>query len=191
MNPNLPIFSRAYAGRTTGKRGAIVRTAALVLLLGCGGCYVTAYSLESDAKASISTAYVGKFAGHSGDSDYTMTVRNADNKHYLVKWTRYDGDKSTILALAGYMVTVKGATFAQLRALDEKGTIAERHLLLRTSISEDKRTITLQHLNESFFEKVDSDAALRALIEQNLDKSSMYLSPLTLSRVKDDASVIP
>jgi len=76
----------------------------------------------------------------------------------------------------GYTADVNGVTFANLRQLTDDGSISNKFLVMRVSISSDGSKLTLRNLNDKFFsdKSIDSQAALTKLIQDNLDNNDMY-----------------
>lgn len=150
--------------------------AALIVL--CIGCYETKYSLGPRDGGTVNLAYVGDFTSGEGDGRTVIAIRNVDNKSYYVQWTEVEkADKrDKPVRFVGFTADVKGAIFAHLRPLTDDGTIAEKHLVARVSLSDDNNVLTIRNLHEDFFKdkSIDSDQAFRRVVEQNLEDASMY-----------------
>jgi hypothetical protein len=151
---------------------------AFVSLLVLVGCYETKYSLGPRDTATVNVAYVGDYTTGEGADRVTITIRNIDNKTYYAQWTEVakEDKRDKPLRMIGFTADVKGVTFAHLRGLTDDGTIPDKHLVMRVSLSEDRTTLSLRNLSEDFFKSktVDSDQAFRAIVEQSLDDASMY-----------------
>lgn len=157
---------------------------AILLTLLCGtGCFQTEYSLDTEANAAVNLGYVGTFTGQGGGKNYTMVVRNVDNKHYWIEWTSEDLS-SPGGSFFAYTTPVRGVVFAHLRLLTADGSIRSQQILVRADLSSDRNTVTLRHLRSNFFGGVDSDAALRARVVEGIGDQSMYENPIVMSRAK-------
>jgi hypothetical protein len=144
------------------------------LLLFIVGCYETQYPLGSQDKAVVDPAYVGDYVVADSDKkSETVIIRNIDNHLYYVEWLA-EGDKT--LRMIGYTADVDGVTFANLRGLTEDGSIDNKFLIMRVSLSDDHSKLTLRNLKEDFFKdkKIDSSDALQKLIAANLQNDQIY-----------------
>ena len=83
--------------------------------------------------------------------------------------------------MAGFLVPIKDATFAQLTNLGDKGELPAEHLIVRVQLAGDK--LTLRQLSDEFFKGVTTDEALRKKVEENLDNAAMYAETATGSLV--------
>ena len=78
--------------------------------------------------------------------------------------------------MVGYTADVKGVTFANLRSLSDDGTIDDKFLVMRVSLSADGAKLTIRNLKDKLFRanNIDSQAALNKTIESNLENNDMY-----------------
>jgi spermidine/putrescine-binding protein len=78
--------------------------------------------------------------------------------------------------MAGYTVDVKGITIANLGEMEPDGSIPNKYLLMRVSLSADHTQLSLRNLNDKFFDgkNIDSADAQQNLIAANLDNAQMY-----------------
>jgi hypothetical protein len=128
------------------------------------------------APAKVDQAYLGEWTFTEKDENgqskgtATATILNFDGTHYFVEWkegqenpTRYNG----------VFVTVKDATFAELSPLGND--ISPTHLTMRVQM--DGTKLKMRQLKKEFFDGVNTDEALRAKVEQNLNNDAMYDGP--------------
>lgn len=166
----------------------LLGTALLWVALGQAGCYSTQYSLGSPATASVDPALIGDYQTIADDAASAtqpagmMAIRNIDGKQYYVEYSHAGDDHIT--RMVGFTVKIKDALFAQLQDMPEDGSIPQDHLLMRIRVSDKK--LSIQNLNDAFFKDkpIDSDAALRAQIESNVNNPAMYEDEiLTATRI--------
>lgn len=141
---------------------------AAVAMILLGGCYETTVSL-APKETTVDRALVGdwKFEGES------MVVRNLDNQRYYAEWS--DGkERARVVAVT---FPIKGALFAEARALTDDGTIPSSHTLVRVYSENGK--LGLRHLKKEFFDEksVDTPEQLRKVLEENMEKDEMYDGP--------------
>lgn len=144
-----------------------------LILLGLG-CYKTEYPLGSADKAAVDPAYAGDYVFIDGNKTTNLVIRNIDNHLYYVEWTSSDDNKAN--RMTGYTSDVNGVTFANLRGLTDDGSIDNKFLIMRVSLSADHAKLTLRNLKDDFFKdkNVDSSAAQEKVIAANLQNEQMY-----------------
>jgi hypothetical protein len=158
------------------RRIGLVAAAALFFLTGGLGCYETKYPLGSAQNATVNRAFVGNFTMPGGNNAVSIVIRNLDDKQYYVEWSETGQNDKGPLRMVGYTADVKGVTFANLRSLSDDGTIDDKFLVMRVSLSADGSKLTIRNLNDKLFSanNIDSQAALNKTIESNLDNNDMY-----------------
>lgn len=154
------------------------RTLAAIICLSAGlllmaGCYTTQYPLGSQDKAVVDPGYVGDFVFTEDKKPETIIIRNIDNHSYYVEWLSPDEKP---LRMVGYTSDVNGVTFANLRGLTEDGTIDDKFMIMRVSISDDHSKLTLRNLKDDFFKNknITSSESLQNVISGNLENQEMY-----------------
>ena len=150
----------------------IAFVAASLLLF--AGCYETQYPLGSADKATVDPGYVGDFVVPDKDQkSETVIIRNIDNRLYYVEWLTED-DKP--LRMVGYTSDVNGVTFANLRGLTDDGSIDNKYMILRISLSDDRSKLSLRNLKDDFFKNknINSSDAQQKVIADNLENDQMY-----------------
>ena len=143
-------------------------------LLFFAGCYETQYPLGSPDKATVDPGYVGDFVLTDKDQkSETIIIRNIDNRLYYVEWLSGD-DKP--LRMVGYTADVNGVTFANLRGLTDDGTIDDKYMLFRISLSGDHSKLSIRNLKDDFFKNknINSSETQQKVIAENLENSEMY-----------------
>jgi hypothetical protein len=164
------------AGRAINVSSRLLIAALCVvpLLLFGAGCYTTQYPLGSADQATVQQGYIGDFVFVDGDKLNTIVIRNIDNRLYYVEWIN-SGEKQPD-RMVGYTDDVNGVTFANLRGLTEDGTIDNKYLIMRISLSADHAQLTIRNLKEDFFKdkKIDSSDSLTKVITANLENDQMY-----------------
>jgi hypothetical protein len=148
---------------------AVALFAALLL----AGCFETNLSLGPRESAKVDTKYVGQWHYSWTDSGEAKTaelvVLNFNGHEYYVEWT--DG-KEPPLRMSGFLVDVKGASFAHLQPLSDDGELEDKNLIVRIELKDGK--LLLHHLNEHFFDGITTNEALQKRVAENLDKAEMY-----------------
>jgi hypothetical protein len=150
-----------------------VMFAAISLLAGSIGCYETLFRLSPLAEAKVDRELCGDWKLKStGGADIILGVRNIDDHVYSVSWRGTDSEKA--LQMIADSTLVQGVRFVHARALPEDGSVADTHLIIRVDLEGDR--ITVRNLNEAYLEtkKIESDDALRAEIEANLENNDLY-----------------
>ena len=147
------------------------------------GCFTTALNLGSASEAKVDPLYCGDWHFEwKGDDQQTksadLVLRNFDNKQYYAEWKEPDQKP---VRMSGFLVPLRGATFAQLTSLGDKGELSAEHCIVRVQVASDK--LMLRHLNGDFFKDVKTDAELRSKVEQNVNNEQMYQVTLTGSLV--------
>jgi hypothetical protein len=138
------------------------------------GCYETQYPLGSPDKATVDPGYVGDFVLADKDQkSETIIIRNIDNHLYYVEWLKED-DKP--LRMVGYTTDVNGVTFANLRGLTEDGSIDNKFMIMRVSLSDDHSKLSVRNLKDDFFKdkNIDSSETQEKVIAANLENTQMY-----------------
>jgi hypothetical protein len=154
-----------------------------LLLLGVG-CYTTQYPLGAADKAAVDPAYIGDYVFTSDGKTTSLVIRNIDNHLYYTEWTGNDGKEPG--RMVGYTADVSGVTFANLRNLTDDGSIEDKFLIMRISLSSDHAKLTIQNLKDDFFKdkNIDSSDSLEKVISGNLDNAQMYDGdPVVATRV--------
>jgi hypothetical protein len=154
--------------------------AGLAVLLALGACYTSKFALGPKERAVVDRKFVGNWEiadpDQPGKPPVVMLIRNIDDHQYYVEWDEH-GDKGPN-RFTGFVVDVKGVSFAHLRPLSEDGEISEECIITRVGLtSDDKLTIRQLADNDKEFWKqhpVDSAATLRKAIEENLNNEQMY-----------------
>jgi len=148
----------------------------LLALVGGLGCYETEYPLGSADKSTVDRAFVGNFTMTDADKVYSIVIRNLDGHQYYVELAQTNQKDNGPDRRVGYTADVNGVTFANLRQLTDDGSISNKYLVMRVSISADGSKLTLRNLNDKFFsdKNIDSQAALTQLIQANLENNGMY-----------------
>jgi len=168
-----------------------LRTISLsLLLLGLllvAGCFATKLAIVTPDKAKMDKAFIGDWNSDSFDAtgrEAGMIVRNIDGKMFYAEF-RQKGQKEIARAV-GYLTDVKGATFAQLRGLEDDGSVAEDWCIMRLDLTGD--TLKIRQLSEEFFkaQKFTTADQLRKVLEDNINTAAMYDSKeiITATRVK-------
>jgi len=144
----------------------------VALLLASMGCYKTETPLGSPDTAAVDTSYVGDYSMTVDHRADTIAIRNIDNHLYYVEWV----EDNQLHRMVGYIVSVGGDTFANLRDLTDDGSIDKKYLIMRISLSDDHSKLTLQNLKDDFFKdkNVNSSQSLQNVIAANLDNDQMY-----------------
>lgn len=155
-------------------RSAILGSLLVGLVL-IAGCLTTKYSIISPDKAAVNKALVGNW--NSADFDATgreagLVVRNIDGKMYYAEW-KQKGETSLVRGV-GHTAEIKGATFIQLRGLEEDGSIEETWAIMRLDLS--GNTLKIRQLKEEFFktQKLDSNEQLQKVLGDNVNNEAMY-----------------
>lgn len=147
--------------------------AAMSLFAGSIGCYETLFRLSPLADAKIERTLCGDWnLKATSGTEVLLSVRNLDDRLYTVTWRTSDGHTS--LMLAADSTHIGEARFVHARNLPDDGTLSDTHLILRVDVDGDH--MTLRNLNEDFLKtkKIESDDALRAEIEANLENNDLY-----------------
>ena len=158
-------------------------TAVCVMFLGLLssiGCYESEYTIGTVQTAVVDRGYVGDFTFTMENKPASLVIRNFDDKQYYVEW----GDGQGRDRCAGFTGEIKGVTFANLRGMRGDRAFEEKYLIMRVSLSDDLSTLTIRNLNEDFFKvrNIGSSAALRAVIESNLDNDAMYDKDIVVAK---------
>ena len=131
------------------RRIAVLVASLLLLTLGLG-CYETKYPLGSAENATVDRAFVGNFTMKDGNVD-SIVIRNLDGKRYYVEYVGNDQKDKQPMRMVGYTTDVGGVTFANLQQLTDDGSIDDKFLIMRISLSADHATLSLRGLKEEFF----------------------------------------
>lgn len=156
------------------------------LLMLFTGCFMSKVTLIDAAAAKVDLAFVGNWDNpeqfDSTGREAGLVIRNLDGKQYYIEWDQ-KGESGLVRAV-GFTTEVRGATFAHLRGLDPDGALEEQWLICRIDLAGSK--VTIRQLSEEFFKTktVNTPAALRQVIEQNLDNAQMYDPQTTLTATK-------
>ncbi len=152
-------------------RGGLLGVLAMALVL-VSGCYVSQYTLGPVEQGVMNKQYVGdwRFKPDGGEAG-TLVVRNIDGRQYYVEWDQQGKDA---VRLAGFVTRVKNADFAQLRKLNDDGSLDNQWLIARVDLQDGK--LQVRQLNEDFFKNqtIHSSEDLHKVIQENLDNSQMY-----------------
>jgi hypothetical protein len=167
-------------------RNTILGTLLVGLVL-VAGCFTSKYTIVNPASAKVDTAFVGNWNSDSFDStgrEAGLIIRNIDDKMYYAEW-KMKGDNNSLVRGVGYITQVKGATFTQLRGLEEDGKIDDEWLIARLELS--GNTLKIRQLGEDFMKKqnIDSSDKLRKVLEDNVSNEAMYAKDemITATRV--------
>jgi hypothetical protein len=162
-----------------------------VFLLGLvlvAGCFSSKFSIISPDKARVDLAFVGNWnsdALTSEGREAGLIIRNIDDKMYYIEW-KIKEDKGLVRAV-GCISDIKGATFAQLRGLEEDGKIDSEWLIIR--LDRTGNTLKIRHLDDEFMksQKISSNDQLRKVLEDQLNNEAMYAKDevMTATRVVD------
>lgn len=150
------------------------------------GCWTTKVSMIDPATAKVNLAFVGNWDNpdqlDAGGREAGLVIRNIDNKTYYVEWDQ-KGEAGIVRAV-GYTTDIGGATFAQLRGLEQDGTIAQEWLICRVDVAGNK--ITIRQLNEEFLKTktLNTPAAIRQMLEQNVNNEQLYSPRETITATK-------
>jgi len=180
------------------RRIAAAGASLLLLTLGLG-CYQTKTPLRSAAIATVDRAYVGDFetpdtilaglidkSGNRQNSKVpdngkmaSLVIHNLDNRQYFVEYFETGDRSKEPVRMVGYTAKVKGVMFANLRELNDDGSIDDQFLIMRVAISPDHAKLSIRELKDEFFKDKDvsSSEALEKVIEANLDNDQMYERP--------------
>jgi hypothetical protein len=144
-----------------------------LLVIGLG-CYETQYPLGSADTATVDPSYVGDYVFTDGDKANTIVIRNIDNHQYYVEWI--GGEQKGPDRMVGYTADVNGVAFANLRGLTDDGSIDNKFLVMRISLSPDHAKLTLRNLKDDFFKdkNINSSESLGKVIAANLENEQMY-----------------
>jgi hypothetical protein len=138
------------------------------------GCFETETALGPVEQAVVDPRLVGEWRPSDAGEDRaaTLTVRNFNGREYYIE-DRAAGRET--VRYAGHVIEVKGVRFVHVRPLPDDGTLEKKHAILRVDRVDDA-TVNLRHLNSSFFadKPHDTTAALRAIVEANVDNDAMY-----------------
>lgn len=166
--------------RFTSRRVAFAIVVSLVL---AAGCYESKFTLGPKSKAVFDPVYLGDWqvVGTGTWANCRIVIRNWEDHMYYVEWGK-PGDEP--LRMSGFVIKVKGATFAHLRPLRKDGASPDKYLLFRVEFSRDR--LSIRPLNEAFFEgkPVYSSEQLRDIVEGNLDNDRMYDKDTSVSAVR-------
>jgi hypothetical protein len=138
------------------------------------GCFSSKFTLGKAEDAKVDIGYVGNWEMSQDGHKVTLVIRNLDNHWYYVEYLdEKDADKGPA-RYTGFVTPVGGVQFAQLRALNADGTIAEDYGIVRVGMKEG--ALTFQHLKEDFFKDktINSSDDLRKIVEANVENKSMY-----------------
>ena len=139
-----------------------------------GGCYESKFSLAPKEQAVLHREYLGDWEapGENGSGKTHLVIRNWDDKQYYVEM---DQPNQKPMRMAGFIIDLKGASFAHLRELRDDGKVSETYIIVRVALIGDDK-LSLRHLDGKFFEgkTIESSADLRKLVEQNVDNDQMY-----------------
>ncbi|MGD0462583.1 MAG: hypothetical protein ABSB74_08845 [Tepidisphaeraceae bacterium] len=163
------------------RRTAALAASLLLLTLGLG-CYETKTPFGSAASATVDRAFVGDFTMPDKDKTDSVVILNLDDKQYFVEYSEsgQDGKEprnaKEPLRMVGYTADVNGVTFANLRGLKDDGSIDDKFMVMRVSLSPDHAKLSIRNLKDDFFKDKDvsSSEALEKVIEANLDNEKMY-----------------
>ena len=142
-------------------------------LLLVAGCYESAFTLGPESRSVFEPAYLGDWRVVSGGvwADTHLVIRRWDDHTYYVEW----GKRSEApLRMSGFVIDVKGASFAHLRAMREDMGVPDKFLIFRVAIVDGQ--LSIRPLDGKFFERkpVNSSEQFRKLVEENLDNDKMY-----------------
>ena len=94
----------------------------VALLFALGACYTTKFSLGPREQAAVDRKFVGNWEladpDQPGKPPIVMLIRNIDDHEYYVEYNQPGDDKGP-QRFTGYIVPVKGVSFAHLRPLSE------------------------------------------------------------------------
>lgn len=173
------LLTEAAMFRFTSRRVAL---AIVISLLLAAGCYESKFTLGPKSKAVFNPVYLGDWqtANTGAWANCRIVIRNWEDHMYYVEWGKAGEEP---LRMSGFVVKVKGVSFAHLRPLSENDSSSERYLLFRMEFSRDR--LLIRPLNEKFFEDkpVYSSEQLRSIVEENLDNDRMYDKDNTVSAV--------
>jgi hypothetical protein len=159
-------------GRKTARFAAVC--VVFLGLLSSIGCYESEYTIGTVQTAVVDRGYVGNFTFTEENKAVSLVIRNFDDKQYYVEW---GSDGRERVRSAGFTGEIKGVRFVNLREMRSGvGALDNNYLIMRVSLSDDRSTLTIRNLDENFFKarNIGSAAALRAVIESNLDNDAMY-----------------
>jgi hypothetical protein len=158
-----------------------------ILLLALGGCLDSKFPIASDDVPKVNRAFVGDWTIQDEKNDHLLVIRNWDEKEYYVEWP-----DRTPLRMRGFLVKVNGESFANLKKLEEDGSISDSYLIVKVSLKDD--VLTIQNLNEDYF-KANPPAdgkARRATIAANVTNPKMYDDkPIRATRAAAQATTTP
>ena len=132
------------------RRLAALAASLLFLTFGLG-CYTTKTPLGSAASATVDRAYVGDFTMADKDKTDSIVIRNLDNTQYFVEYSETGGNAWKPMRMVGYTADVNGVTFANLRTLSDDGSIDDKFMVMRVSLSPDHAKLSLRNLKDDFF----------------------------------------
>ena len=169
----------------TTHRTALALTASLLLI---AGCYESKFALGPKGQAVFDRAYVGDWGAGGEESKARIIIRNFNDKEYFVEWDTPDQKPQR---MSGFLIDVKGASFAHLRELTEDGTIPDKYLVVRVALADGK--LSLRQLNDKFFDgkPIESPEQFRKVVEKNLDNDEMYDRDGSMSAVRIPPAATP
>lgn len=158
-------------------RRSLLKTCLMIVSFGslatAIGCYETVFRLAPASDAKVDRDLCGDWKLKSADgSEIVLGVRNIDDRVYSVSWRNVENKRS--LHMFADSTLVQGVRFVHARAMPEDGSLSDTHLILRADLDGDH--LTIRNLNEEFLQarKIESDDALRAEIEANLENNDLY-----------------
>ena len=160
----------------------VVFTVLATLLLAVG-CYESKFTLGPKSQAVFDPVYLGDWQVVSQGTwaDGRIVIRNWEDSMYYVEWSKRNDPP---LRMSGFVINVKGASFAHLRQLREDPSSPEKYLLFRVGISRNR--LSIRPLNATFFEgkSIYSSQRLRNIVEENLENDQMYDKDNSLSAIR-------
>jgi len=158
----------------------LILSCSLICLLIFAGCWGSKFTLIPPEQAKVDHAYIGDWDATNAKGEHaSLIIRNIDDKQYFVE-TR-DNDGKNTARYVGFLAEVKSVTFAHLRPLQDDGTIPDSWIIMRIELADKK--MTLRQLSEDYFKNktIDSPAALRQTLENNLDNPQIYAQDETIT----------
>lgn len=154
--------------RLNPRHMVLVLAVALVMI---AGCYESKFALGPKEQAIFERSFAGDWEAAAEQAKVHIVIRNFNDKEYYVEW---DAPGERPLRMSGFLIDVKGATFAHLRGLTEDGSLPDKYLIVRVALADGK--LSLRQLNDKYFEgkPIDSQEQFRKLVEENLDNDEMY-----------------
>ena len=161
----------------------LILCVAAIGLLSLVGCFATKFTLIAPDTAKVDRAYIGDWDAINAKGEHaSLIIRNIDDGRYYVE--THDLDGKNVSRYVGFLASVKNATFAHVRPLQDDGSIPDGWIIMRVELADKK--LTLRQLSDDFFKgkPIDSSDQLRQILEANLDNQQLYANDETITATR-------